>query len=183
MEKVDLKKYDNSWYFPGGLIKRVVWHIISSMFINSNFPLPVKGKIYILRLFGAKIGNGVMIKPRVNIKYPWFLVVEDYVWIGEEVWIDNYIEVKIMKNACISQGAMLLTGNHDFTKSTFDLIIKPITIGEGAWVGAKSIVCPGASLGDCAVLTVGSVATKQLSKLTVYQGNPAKMIKYREIKV
>ncbi len=181
MEKVDLKAYDNSWYDPGGIIKRVVWHIISSIFINSNIPLPVKVKIYILRFFGAKIGNGVMIKPRVNIKYPWFLVVEDFVWIGEEVWIDNYIEVKIKKNACISQGAMILTGNHDFTKSTFDLIIKPITIGEGAWVGAKSIVCPGVAVGDCSVLTVGSVATKQLLEHSIYQGNPARMIKCREI--
>jgi acetyltransferase-like isoleucine patch superfamily enzyme len=79
---------------------------------------------FFLQGFSVKVVWGqnwqwVNIKPSVNIKYPWLLEVGDHVWIGEEVWIDNLAKVRIGSNVCISQGAMLLTGNHDFTKSTF----------------------------------------------------------------
>ena len=71
---------------------------------------------------------------------PWKLKVGNNVWIGEDVWIDNLELVDISDNVCISQGAMLLCGNHDFTSSTFDLIVKPIVLEDGVWIGAKSIV-------------------------------------------
>ncbi len=123
-----------------------------------------------------------MIKPNVKIKYPWNLVIHDYVWIGENVWIDNLAKVTIGGNVCISQGAMLLTGNHDFTKTTFDLIVKPIEIEDGVWIGAKSIVCPGVKCFSHAVLSVNSVATKNLDSNSIYKGNPAVKIKERIIK-
>lgn len=130
-------------------------------------------KVGILKLFGSKIGKGVIIKPGVNIKYPWLLTIGDYSWIGEDVWIDNLAQVTIGLNCCISQGALLLCGNHNFRSETFDLIIKPITIEDGAWVGAKSVVCPGVTVKEDAVITVGSVAIKSLDAATIYQGNPA----------
>lgn len=130
-------------------------------------------KVAILKLFGSKIGKGVIIKPGVNIKYPWLLAIGDYSWIGEDVWIDNLAQVTIGLNCCISQGALLLCGNHNFRSETFDLIVKPITIEDGAWVGAKSVVCPGVTVKEDAIITVGSVATKSLDAATIYQGNPA----------
>jgi putative colanic acid biosynthesis acetyltransferase WcaF len=181
MEEVDLKSFNNSWYKPGSIIKRVIWHIFSNIFINSMLPFPMFIKIFVLKTFGAKIGEGFVIKPNVNIKFPWYLEIGNDVWIGENVWIDNFILVKIENNVCVSQGAMLLTGNHDFTKSSFDLIIKPIFLKEGAWVGAKTIVCPGVTLEKKSVLTVGSIATKDLAENGIYQGNPAQHIKIRKI--
>ena len=132
--KTDLSKYNNSWYHPGGNpIKRLIWYFVNILFfINPLNPLSSL-KVALLRLFGAKIGSGVVIKPAVNIKYPWLLEVGDYTWIGERVWIDNLGMVKIGKNCCISQGAMLLCGNHNYKKSTFDLIVLPLTLEEGAW--------------------------------------------------
>lgn len=130
-------------------------------------------KVAILKLFGSKIGKGVIIKPGVNIKYPWLLTIGDYSWIGEDVWIDNLAQVTIGLNCCISQGALLLCGNHNFRSESFDLIVKPITIEDGAWVGAKSVVCPGVTVKEDAIITVGSVATKSLDAATIYQGNPA----------
>lgn len=180
---VDLSKYKNPEYNHGaGAVKRLLWHLVSKAFIHSQFPLPVSLKLSILRLFGAKIGTGVVIKPNVNIKYPWFLEVGDYAWIGEEVWIDNLVLVKIGKSACLSQGCMLLTGNHDFTRSTFDLITGVITLEEAAWIGAKSVVCPGVVVGSHAVLAVSSVATKNLEPFGIYRGNPAEFIKKRTVK-
>lgn len=180
--KVDLSKYRNPEYNHGaGFLKRLCWHLCSKAFIHSQLPLPVSFKRAILRAFGAKVGRGVVIKPQVNIKYPWFLEIGDHAWIGEEVWIDNLVKVKIGPSACLSQGAMLLTGNHDFTKAAFNLITGEITLEEGAWIGAKSVVCPGVTAGSHAVLAVGSVATKNLEEWTIYQGNPAISVKKRAV--
>ena len=80
----------------------------------------IRLKIYLLKIFGAKIGKGVIIKPGVNIKYPWNLYIGDHVWIGENVWIDNLDDVIINNHVCVSQGAMLLCGNHNYKKSSFN---------------------------------------------------------------
>lgn len=181
-KSTDLSHYDNSWYNPGGgPLKRVLWYFVNTWFINCGWNPVVGVKVRLLRLFGAKIGKGVMIKPNVNIKYPWHLKVGDYVWIGEDVWIDNLVDVSIGAHACLSQGAMLLCGNHDFTTPTFDLIVKPIVIEDGGWVGAKSIVCPGVTMGSHSMLVAGSVASKDLMEYSVYRGNPAVKVKDRKI--
>lgn len=135
----------------------------------------------ILSAFGAKIGKGVMIKPYVNIKYPWRLIIGDHCWIGENVWIDNLVNVELGPNVCLSQGAMLLTGNHNYKKSTFDLIVGDIKLAQGVWIGAQAVVCPGVQCHEHSILTVGSVATGNMEAFGIYQGNPAKMVKKRII--
>ena len=94
-------------------------------------------------MFGAKIGEGVIIKPKVSVKYPWKLEIGANTWIGENVWIDNLDVVKIGSNCCLSQGALLLSGNHNYKKKSFDLLVRPITLEDGAWVGARAIVVQG----------------------------------------
>ncbi|MFZ4784313.1 MAG: WcaF family extracellular polysaccharide biosynthesis acetyltransferase [Flavobacteriales bacterium] len=180
MASTDLSRFNNSWYRPGNAFKRLFWYFTSVVFLESAFPLN-SFKKFLLRLFGAQIGSGVVIKPRVRIKYPWKLRVGNDTWIGEDVWIDNLDEVHIGSNCCLSQGSFLLCGNHDYKKSTFDLITKPITLEDGAWVGAKSVVCPGVILKSHAVLSVGSVATHTLEAYSIYQGNPAVLVRKREI--
>jgi len=180
-QKTDLSIYKNNWYKPGGsLIKRGLWYIINIVFFKSAFPF-YGAKRFILRSFGAKVGKGVVIKPHVSIKYPWRLTVGDYVWIGEQVWIDNLANVTIQSNCCISQGAMLLCGNHNYKKPTFDLIVKEIYLEEGSWVGARSLVTPGVRLGTHSLLTAGSTATSSLEPYFIYQGNPAVKVRERII--
>ncbi len=179
--KVNLSEFNNNWYNPGSKIKIGIWFFFNVLFLNNNFN-PFSGfKIIVLKLFGAKIGQGVIIKQSVNIKYPWLLEVGNFVWIGEKVWIDNLAKVTIGDNVCISQGAMLLCGNHDYKKSTFDLIIGEILIEEGVWIGAKSVVCPGVTCKSHSILTVGSIANKDMEHYSIYKGNPAVYIKKREI--
>ena len=180
-KKVNLFKFSNTAYEPGNYFIRMFWYLLNSIFLNSSLPYPLSVKVLLLKTFGAKIGSNVVIKPNVNIKYPWFLELGDNVWIGEEVWIDNLAEVKIGSNSCLSQGAYLLTGNHNYKKESFDLIVKPIIIEEGVWIGAKTIVCPGVVCKSHSILTVGSVATKDLDSYSIYQGNPAIFKKKREI--
>lgn len=180
--KTDLSKYDNSWYNPGGSgIKKIFWYFINLAFFKSSFPF-YGTKRFLLRAFGAKVGKEVVIKPHVSIKYPWKLELGNYVWIGENVWIDNLELITIKDNACVSQGAMLLCGNHNYKKSSFDLMVGKICIEEGAWVGAKSVVCPGVTLHSHALLTVGSVAIQSLDAYGIYQGNPAVKVRERVIK-
>lgn len=176
---VDLSKFDNSWYHPGGKLQRLLWYFCNAIFLDSSMPYSSTLKCVLLRLFGGRVGRGVVIKPHVNIKYPWFLEVGDAVWLGEGAWIDNLASVKIGNNVCISQGAYILTGNHDYKRATFDLILKPVFIEAGVWVGAKSIICPGVTLGTHSVVTVGSVMTKDAEAFTIYSGNPATPVRRR----
>ncbi len=179
--QVDLSKYDNSTYHPGkNFIVRLLWYYTNLLFFNNGwFPFS-KLKVILLRLYGAKVGKGVVIKPSVNIKYPWRLKIGNYVWIGENVWIDNLDDVEIGNNVVISQGAMLLCGNHNYKKSTFDLITGKIILEDGVWIGAKSIVTPDTVCKENAILTVNSVASKVLEKNGIYKGNPAQLVKYRK---
>jgi putative colanic acid biosynthesis acetyltransferase WcaF len=181
LSQVNLKNYNNDWFVTGSRIKIILWMLTSTLFFRTSLPVPSVFKIAILKLFGANIGTGVVIKQSVNIKYPWKLRVGDHTWIGEDVWIDNLDTVNIGDNCCLSQGCYLLTGNHDFTSSTFDLTISEINIKNEAWVGAKAVVCPGVTLQRAAILTVSSIATKNLEEFGIYQGNPAIKIKKRVI--
>lgn len=178
---IDLSLYNHD-YDHGGMSKRILWLLISSLLFETKLPVPSRLKVSILRFFGARIGTGVIIKPLVKIKYPWNITVGDNSWVGESVWIDNLANVYIGNNCCLSQGSYLLTGNHDYKSIKFDLLIKPVFIEDGSWVGARAIVCPGVTLKKLSILAVGSVATKDLDESCVYQGNPAVYKKKRLFK-
>ena len=169
-----LDLYNNSWYNTGaGVFKRLIWFIVNVFFFQNPLNLSSGTKVVLLRLFGAKVGRGVTIKPSVNVKYPWLLEIGDHVWVGEEVWIDNLVKVTIGNHVCLSQGVMLLTGSHNYKSTTFDLIAKEILLEDGVWIGAKGIVCPGIKCLPHSVLSVASVATSDLEAFGIYQGNPA----------
>lgn len=164
-----------------GKTKQILWYLTNILFFMNPLNPVSSLKVRLLKIFGAKIGSGVNIKPSVNIKYPWKLEIGDYSWIGEKVWIDNLGEVIIGKHCCISQGAMLLCGNHNFKKSGFDLMVKSITLENGAWVGAHAVVTPGVTCKTHSVLAVNSVATRDMDPYSIYQGNPAVKVKDRII--
>ena len=179
--ETDLSKFNNNWYNPGNKLKVILWFFANSLIINNYLPIPMSIKVFVLKIFGAKIGKNLTIKPKVNIKYPWFLEIGNNVWIGETAWIDNFVKVIIEDNVCISQGATLLTGNHNYKKSNFEMIVGEIYLEKGSWIGAKSVVCGGVKCKSHSVLAVNSVTSKDLNPYTIYQGNPAKEIRERII--
>src|SRR5687768_1738963 len=115
----DLSKFHIGRYKAGPKWKVMIWYFFNYYFLNTAFPWPYSFKRNLLKLFGARIGKGLVIKPGVRIKNPWRLTIGENCWIGESVWIDNLEDVEIGDNVCISQGTILLTGNHDYTISNF----------------------------------------------------------------
>ena len=179
MNTTRLDQFDNSDYKPA-LAVRILWVLVSAC--SSNLvPLAQRASRNCLRIFGAKVGRGVIIKPPVAIKYPWKLAVGNHTWIGENVWIDNLGQVTIGSHCCLSQGALLLCGNHNYKKATFDLMVGDITLGDGVWIGARASVGPGVTCGSHSVLTMGSVATQDLEAWAICQGDPAKKQRQRDI--
>lgn len=150
-----------------------------ALFFTTVVPMPSSPRRRVLRMFGARIGTGVVIRSRVNIHMPWKLSVGDHVWIGDDVLILNLEPVAIGSNACISQRAFLCTGNHDYKSPTFDYFGQSIEVGEGAWVGAQSFVGPGVSIGVDAVVTAGSVVLADLPDRQVCSGNPCVPVRDR----
>lgn len=185
--KVDFTQYDanNKTYttsIGASRTKQLLWFLCSPLLVrNSLIPFSSFRK-WVLELFGAIIGKEVRIRPGVHIKYPWKLTMGDHVWLGENCWIDNITDVVIGNNVCVSQGAMLCTGNHDYTSPGFTLMAKPIILEDGVWIGAKALVGPGLTGYSHSVLTAGSIATKNLEAYGIYQGNPAVFVKSRTIK-
>jgi len=182
MNNVDLSSFSTGDFDRGaGPLKEGCW-ILTSLFLFRLCPLKGSGlKCAVLRAFGAKIGRGVVIKPHVTITFPWKLTVGDHVWLGEECWLLNLAPIVIESHVCISQRAFLCTGNHNYKSPAFDLIVKPIQVEAGAWIGAGAFVGPGVTVGNHAVLAAGSIATKNLEPFGIYQGNPAVLIKQRII--
>lgn len=181
MKTTKLNSFNNDSFDTGAsFIKRALWYLMNHIFINSALPV-FKLKPAILRLFGAKIGKNVCIKPNVNIKFPWKLEIGDNVWLGENVWIDNLDSVYIGNNCCISQGALLLCGNHNYKKTSFDLMTGPIVLEEGVWISAQAVVTQNVRCKSHSILGIGAVANKDLESYTIYGGNPVREIRKREI--
>lgn len=158
----------------------VLWRLLQILFVSS--PIPGSWhRAMLLRLFGARIGKGVTLKPRIRITFPWRLEVGDHAWIGEAAWLDNLMDVRIGEHCCISQEVYLCTGNHDWRSPTFELDAKPISVMSHAWIGARAVIGPGVVIQEGVVLTLGSVATRDLNSWGIYQGNPAHLIKRREL--
>ena len=181
-----LKTVDNGAYktiinIGAGKLKQVCWYFTNILFFKSALNISSGLKVFLLKLYGAKLGEGVVIKPKVNIKFPWKLSIGNNSWLGEEVWIDNLSTVIIGSNVTLSQGSLLLTGTHDHTMVTFDFISLPVILEDGVWIGAKAVVYGGVTCKTHSILGINAVAETNLSAYTIYKGNPAVPVLMRVI--
>lgn len=181
--RVDLSKSSNGEYHVGRPFGvRALWLVIEAVTLLNPLLTSYRFKRVLLRAFGANVGRHVVIKPGVHVKYPWHLTIGDNAWIGERAWIDNFVDVEVGANACVSQGAYLCTGNHDWDDPGMGLVVAPISIGRGAWVGAFARIAPGVRVGEEAIVTLGSVLTWDAEPRGIYRGSPAERIDWREIR-
>lgn len=181
LSKVNLGGFDAGTGLDrgAGKLKEICWYFVKMIFFLSAFPWPNGLKKFILKGFGGEVGNGVIIKPRVNIHFPWKLVIGNNVWIGEEAFLLNFEMLTIGNNVCISQRAFLCGGNHDFRVPEMPYRNGPITLMDGSWIGAGVFVSPGVTVGVDSVITAGSVVTANVESNGVFKGNPLVYIKKR----
>lgn len=163
----------------GNRLARVGWGLVSALLFRPS-PRPLHGwRSFLLRCFGAEVGKGVHVYPKVVIWAPWNLVIGDEAGIANGAILYSQGKIIIGKRAVISQGAHLCAGTHDYTKEGFPLITRPIVIEDQVWIAAEAFVHPGVTIGEGTVVGARSVVTKDLPAWKVCSGFPARPLKDR----
>ncbi|MCO4253146.1 DapH/DapD/GlmU-related protein [Pseudarthrobacter raffinosi] len=140
---------------------QALWFGASALLIERLW-CPSRVRVALLRLFGAQIGKGVLIRHGVRIHLPWKLTIADDVWIGVDAWLLNLEPITIGSNVCISQGALLCTGSHSSDSESFEFDNAPIHVEEGVWIAARSTVLRGVTVGTGAVIGATALVTQDV---------------------
>ena len=157
----------------------LVWWLVQATLFRAS-PQPMyRWRCFLLRRFGAQIGDGVKIRQSARVTYPWKVSIGDNSWIGDRAELYSLVDITIGANTCISQDVYLCTGSHDMNDLTFSYDCDPIVIGDEAWLAAGSFVAPGVVIGDRAVVGARSLVLDSLSAGGVYAGHPARFVRHR----
>lgn len=163
-------------------LARAVWMVLGKPIFRLSFHNWYGFRGAWLRLFGARIGRDVRIRPSAHIEIPWHVTIGDDVTIGDHAILYSLGHITIGARTIISQYAHLCAGTHDYTDRRFPLLRLPIEVGEDAWICADTFVGPNVRIGKLAVLGARSSTYKSLDAGWVYSGNPAKALKPRELR-
>ncbi len=174
---IQLQYYSTNFDRGASCIKELLWIIIKTFAFMPYCPIPSKARVLLLRVFGARIGRGVVIRSRVNVMFPWRLSIGDHSWIGDGVEILNLASVTIGDNCCVSQQAFLCTGSHDFFNESFSLVTKPIRIENSSWIAARCFIAPGVTVRSNTLCAAGSVVIRDTECNCIVGGNPATLIR------
>lgn len=169
---IDLSKAPGeraAWDRPRWVV--YAWGICELVFVTNPWQVSSSLRVAILRLFGARIGTGVVFRPRTRVRFPWKLAIGDRSWIGEGVWFHNQASIAVGSDVVISQETMLTTGSHAVHRD-MALITRPIRIGDGAWVTTRCLVLGGADIGVSAVIQPHTVVRGEVPAGAVW-GTPA----------
>jgi putative colanic acid biosynthesis acetyltransferase WcaF len=159
-----------------------LWRLVQSSLFALSPQAMYSWRAWLLRLFGAKIGRGAIIRPSVKIPYPWKLTIGDHCHIGDEVHLYTYAEIEIGDCAVVSQRSYICTGSHDYTSPTFDLFARKIVIAAEAWVAMDVFVAPGVTIGRGAVVGARSSVFHDVPPGTISMGTPARVVRERRVK-
>ena len=170
---VDLRQYNPSQHDRGrSSLVVILWWLIQGVL----FPLSLHNlngfRAWLLRLFGAKIGRKVVIRPTARFIYPWKVAIGDYSWIGDDVVLYSVDRIKIGSHCVVSQKSYLCTGSHDLADSTFSLITAPINIGNGVWLASDCFVAPGVAIGANSVIGARSSVFRNVPAQKIAWGSP-----------
>ena len=155
------------------------WWLIQGTLFRMSPQFMYGFRRFLLRLFGAKIGKKVIIRPSVKITYPWKLSIGDYSWIGDQVDLYTLGNIIIGKNVVISQKSYLCTGSHDYLKEDFSIFQKPIIIQGQVWVASDVFIAPGITIGEGSIVAARSSVFKDIPSNKICAGSPVKIIRER----
>lgn len=156
-----------------------LWWIVQSILFNTSPQFMYGWRRFLLRMFGAKIGKNVIIRPSVKVTYPWKISIGDFSWIGDNVSLYSLGKITIEDNVVVSQKSYLCTGSHDYLQVDFPIYQKPIHIGAQSWIAADVYIAPGVKIGNGTVVAARSSVYKDLPPNKICKGNPAKVIRNR----
>lgn len=179
MQRLDMFKQPATFRGRGAVVCQLWWLVQSCLFATSP-QFMYRWRNFLLRLFGAKIGHDVIIRPTARITYPWKLTVGDHAWIGDNVDLYTLGEITIGAHAVVSQRSYLCTGSHDPASRTFRIYAKPIVVEEGAWIATDVFVAPGVTVGRNALIGARSSLFTDAAPDFIYIGSPACKMKPRE---
>jgi putative colanic acid biosynthesis acetyltransferase WcaF len=163
-------------------IKSHLWKLINAT-IFKLFPNQIKKpRIFLLRLFGAKLSATVNINRTVKIDHPWNLEMGHLSSLGNKSWIYCLDKITIGEKCCVGEHSYLITGSHNVKSVNFEMITKPIIIEDGCWVATGVYILPGVTLREYSVVAAKSLVLKNTEPFDIVGGNPAKFIKKRNLK-
>ena len=157
-----------------------LWWLVESTFFRMSPQFMYGFRRSLLRLFGAKIGKKVIIRPSVKITYPWKVSIGDYSWVGDDVVLYSLGEIEIGKNVVISQKSYLCTGSHDYLQLDFPIFAKKITIKNECWLATDVFIAPGITIEEKTVIGSRSSVYKNMPSNKICIGNPAKILRDRK---
>jgi putative colanic acid biosynthesis acetyltransferase WcaF len=161
LEYPRLGTYTGRGWDKGGKVKNALWMIVHGL-VFTKWWFPRKLRPTVLRMFGAKIGTGVVIRHRVQVQWPWFLEIGNDSWVGENSWLYSSGQITIGDDVCLSQGVFLCAGDHDRRTSDFMPRPGPITIEDGVWLAAEALVLREVTIGKASVVGGRAIVTKNL---------------------
>lgn len=147
----------------------VLWSVIELIFVTNPWQISSAIRVRALRAFGAKIGKGVVFRPRTRVKFPWKLEIGDRCWIGEGVWLHNQAHIRIGSDVVISQETFLTTGSHRH-RTDMALITRPIDIEDGAWITSRCIVLGGSHVGRSALARPLTIVSGHVESNRIVEG-------------
>ena len=156
-----------------------LWWLVQSTLFGMSPQFMYGWRRWLLRLFGAEIGEQVLVRPTVRITYPWKVKVGDYSWIGDNVVLYSLGEIEIGKNVVISQKSYICTASHDYGTPSFDIFAKKVVIEDQVWLAADVYVSPGVSIGKGALVGARSSVFSDMPAGMICLGSPAKPVKLR----
>jgi putative colanic acid biosynthesis acetyltransferase WcaF len=146
----------SSWSRPKPVI--YLWAVVELILITNPIQISSRIRVAALRAFGAKIGGGVIFRPRTRVLFPWNLEIGDDCWIGDSVWFHNQDKIVVGRDTVISQGSFLTTGSHSH-RTDMGLVSRPISIRDGVWVTSRVLVLGGSVIESNALVTPGAVVS------------------------
>lgn len=156
-----------------------LWWLVQGTLFGLSPQFMYGWRNWLLRVFGAKVGRGVIIRPSAKITYPWKVSIGDFAWVGDDVVLYSLGEIEIGSNAVVSQRSYLCTAGHDYIKPDFPIYDKKVVVGAQAWLATDVFVAPGVTVGDGAVVGARSSVFHDLPPMMVCVGSPAKPVKPR----